>query len=328
MNLVLILFVIIALTFDFLNGFHDSANVVATAIASRAMAPRTALAMSALSNLAGPFLFGVAVATTIGHEVVKQEAVTIPVAMAALVSAIVWNLLTWWLGIPSSSSHALIGGFVGAAVVGYGLNVVLMEGMWKVLIGLFISPFLGLILGWLIMRLVLRIGQSLSPRSHSFFLVSQWATSLALGLSHGTNDAQKTMGIMALGLVAFGVLPVFHVPAWVIVASASSMALGTALGGWRLIRTMGAGFYRVRATHALTSQIASTAVILGAALWGAPVSTTQVISSSIVGAGSAERVNKVRWGVAGNIVMAWILTIPTTGLLGGLLFFLFNLLNI
>jgi PiT family inorganic phosphate transporter len=328
MNLVLVIFVIIALTFNFLNGFHDSANVVATAIASRAMAPRTALAMSALSNLAGPFLFGVAVATTIGHEVVSQEAVTIPVALAALASAIIWNLLTWFLGIPSSSSHALIGGFVGAAVAGYGLDGVRMEGMWKVMIGLFISPFLGLILGWLIMRLVLGIGQNLSPRSHAFFLMSQWATSLALGLSHGANDAQKTMGILAMGLVAFGVLPFFYVPTWVIVANALTMALGTALGGWRLIRTMGAGFYRVRATHALSSQIASTTVILGAALWGAPVSTTQVISSSIVGAGSAERINKVRWGVAGNIVMAWLLTIPTTGLLGGLFFYLFSMINI
>jgi PiT family inorganic phosphate transporter len=328
MNFFLILFVLIALTFDFLNGFHDSANVVATAIASRAMAPRTALAMSAFTNFAGPFLFGVAVATTIGHEVVSDEAVTIPVAMAALVSAIVWNLLTWWLGIPSSSSHALVGGFVGAAIAGYGLGVVRMEGMSKVLVGLFLSPFLGLGLGWLIMRLVLGVGRNLSPRSHSFFLHTQWFTSLALGLSHGTNDAQKTMGILALGLVAFGVLPVFHVPIWVIIASATSMALGTALGGWRLIRTMGAGFYRVRATHALSSQIASTVVILGAALWGAPVSTTQVISSSIVGAGSAERINKVRWGVAGNIVMAWALTIPTTGLLGGLLFYLFNMLSI
>jgi len=328
MDFFLVLFVMLALTFDFLNGFNDSANVVATAIASRAMAPRTALAMSALSNLAGPFLFGVAVATTIGHEVVSQEAVTIPVAMAALGSAIVWNLVTWLLGIPSSSSHALIGGFVGAAVAGYGLGAVRMEGMSKVLVGLFLSPFLGLILGWLIMRLVLVVGQNLTPRSRGFFLVSQWATSLALGLSHGTNDAQKTMGVLALGLVAFGVLPVFRVPTWVIIASATSMALGTALGGWRLIRTMGAGFYRVRATHALSSQIAGTAVILGAAIWGAPVSTTQVISSSIVGAGSAERVNKVRWGVAGNIVMAWVLTIPTTGLLGAIMFYFFNMFSL
>ena len=328
MSILLVFFVAIALTFDFLNGFHDSANVVATAIASRAMSPRSALTMSALTNFAGPFLFGVAVATTIGHEVIEKRAVTIPVALAALSSAIVWNLLTWWLGLPSSSSHALIGGFVGAAITGYGLSVIKPEGMEKVLIGLFISPFLGLGLGWLVMRVVLSLGKAMSPRANVFFLRSQWLTTLALGLSHGTNDAQKTMGILAMGLVAFGVLPFFYVPSWVILASATSMALGTALGGWRLIRTMGTGFYRVRPLHAFSSQVASFGVILGAALWGAPVSTTQVISSSIVGAGSAERINKVRWGVAMQIVSAWILTIPFTGLLGALMFLFYNMLHI
>ncbi len=328
MSILLVFFIAIALTFDFLNGFHDSANVVATAIASRAMSPRSALAMSALTNFAGPFLFGVAVATTIGHEVISEEAVTIPVALAALTSAIVWNILTWWLGIPSSSSHALIGGFVGAAITGYGIGVIRAEGMEKVLIGLFISPFLGLGLGWLVMRLVWAMGKSMSPRANIFFLRTQWLTTMALGLSHGTNDAQKTMGILAIGLVAFGILPTFHVPTWVILASATSMALGTALGGWRLIRTMGAGFYRVRPLHAFSSQIASFGVIIGAALWGAPVSTTQVISSSIVGAGSAERINKVRWGVAMQIVSAWIMTIPFTGLLGALMYLFYNMLHI
>jgi PiT family inorganic phosphate transporter len=324
MNIFLVIFVLTALTFDFLNGFHDSANVVATVIASRAMSPRYALAMSALSNLAGPLLFGVAVATTIGNEVLFSNAVTVPVAESALLSAIIWNLLTWWLGIPSSSSHALIGGFVGAAITGFGFHVIQEEGMIKVIAGLFISPFLGLALGWLVMRIVLSIGALLPPSANNFFSRAQWLTSLTLGLSHGTNDAQKTMGILALGLVAFGVLPEFTVPIWVILASASAMALGTALGGWRLIRTMGAGFYRVRSTHAFSSQIASAVVILGAALWGAPVSTTQVISSSIVGAGSAERINKVRWGMALNIVNAWLLTIPTTGLLGALLYLFFS----
>jgi len=327
-NIFLLIFVGIALTFDFLNGFHDSANVVATAIASRAMSPRSALAMSAITNFAGPFLFGVAVATTIGDEVISHEAVTIPVALAALSAAIVWNILTWLLGLPSSSSHALIGGFVGAAIAGFGLGSIQMAGMEKVLIGLFISPFLGLGLGWLAMRFVLTLGQAMSSRANAFFLRSQWLTTMALGLSHGTNDAQKTMGILAMGLVAFGVLPSFHVPTWVILASASAMALGTALGGWRLIKTMGAGFYRVRPLHAFSSQIASFGVIIGAALWGAPVSTTQVISSSIVGAGSAERINKVRWGVAMNIVSAWLLTIPFTGLLGALLYWFYNMLHI
>lgn len=317
----LITFLAIALLFDFLNGFHDSANVVATVIASRAMSPRIALGMTALSNLIGPFLFGVAVATTIGNEVVSSQAVTVPTALAALLSAIIWNIATWWLGIPSSSSHALIGGFIGAAMMGYGIDAIQIAGVIKVFLALFISPILGLLIGWLIMAFFLAVGQGLPPNINKVFLKGQWLTSISLGLSHGTNDAQKTMGIMTMGLVAFGALPEFEVPAWVIAASASAIALGTALGGWRLIKTMGAGFYRVRAVHAFSSQIASTSVILGAALLGGPVSTTQVISSTIVGAGAAERINKVRWGLAGQILMAWILTIPATGLLGALIFF-------
>jgi PiT family inorganic phosphate transporter len=323
-NWVLVIFVVVGLIFDFLNGFHDSANVVATAIASRAMPPGVALAMTALANLVGPFLFGVAVATTIGNEVISGNAVTIPVALAALGSAIIWNLVTWLLGIPSSSSHALIGGFLGAAIAGFGVGVVHVEGMYKVIAGLFISPVIGLIFGWFTMRETLYVGRWMTPRVNSFFRHAQWFTALTLGLSHGTNDAQKTMGILTLGLVAFKVIPEFHVPTWVIFASASSIALGTALGGWRLIRTMGSGFYRIRPIHAFSSQIASTIVILGAALLGAPVSTTQVISSTIVGAGAAERIHKVRWGVAGNIVVAWVLTIPTTMALGGLFFWFLN----
>lgn len=317
-----IIFLAIALTFDFLNGFHDSANVVATAIASRALSPRVALTVAALSNLAGPFLFGVAVATTIGNEVLTSEAVTVPVAMAALISAIVWNLLTWWLGIPSSSSHALMGGFIGAAIAGYGIDAIKLEGLRLVLIGLFISPVIGLVIGWLFLRIMLFFTQWSTPRVNVFFRGAQWVTSLTLGLSHGTNDAQKTMGIISMGLVAFGIIPTFHVPPWVIVASAVSIAAGTALGGWRLIRTMGAGFYRVRPIHAFTSQLASSVVILGSALMGAPVSTTQVISSSIVGAGAAHRVPMVRWKLATNIVIAWIVTIPITGLLGGVTYWL------
>ena len=318
----LIIFIAVALFFDFLNGFHDSANVVASTIASRAMSPRVALGLSALTNFIGPFLFGVAVATTIGTEVVTEEAVTVPTAMAALLAAIVWNIVTWWFGIPSSSSHALIGGFVGAALVGFGTDAIQVEGLTKVLLALLISPILGFILAYLILQLILFIGRGFSPRINEYFRRGEWITTITLGLSHGTNDAQKTMGIMTFGLVAFGVLDEFVVPTWVIAASAGAIALGTALGGWRLIKTMGAGFYRIRAVHAFSSQIASTAVILGAALAGGPVSTTQVISSSIVGAGSAERVNMVRWGLASQIAMTWVLTIPLTVIMGGLFYLL------
>ncbi len=318
----LIIFIAIGLIFDFLNGFHDSANVAATVIASRAMSPRIALTISALSNFVGPFLFGVAVATTIGTEVVSEEAVTVPTAMAALLAAIIWNLITWWLGIPSSSSHALIGGFVGAAVIGFGFDAIQVDGLSRVLLALLLSPVVGFLVAYIIMAFFLIIGHGFTPRVNEFFLRGQWITTITLGLSHGTNDAQKTMGILTFGLVAFGVLPTFVVPTWVIAISAGAIALGTAFGGWRLIRTMGAGFYRIRAVHAFSSQLASTAVILGAALMGGPVSTTQVISSTIVGAGSAERVNMVRWGLAYQIAMAWILTIPATFILGAIFFLL------
>ena len=318
----LIIFIAIALLFDFLNGFHDSANVVATTIASSAMSPRVALSISALTNFIGPFLFGVAVATTIGTGIVTEEAVTVPTAMAALLSAIIWNLLTWWFGIPSSSSHALIGGFIGAALMGFGIDAIQIDGLTKVLLALFLSPILGFVVAYIIMTFILWIGRGFSPRINEVFRKGQWLTTITLGLSHGTNDAQKTMGIMTFGLVAFGVLPEFEVPTWVIATSAGAIALGTALGGWRLIKTMGAGFYRIRAVHAFSSQVAGTIVILGAAIMGGPVSTTQVISSTIVGAGSAERVNMVRWGLAGQIVMAWVVTIPATILLGGLFYLL------
>ncbi len=316
MNLLLVLFVMIALVFDFLNGFHDSANVVATAIASRALPPRYALLIAALADFTGPFLFGVAVATTIGDEVLASRAITIPVAMAALISAITWNIFTWWFGIPSSSSHALIGGFVGAALIGYGTNVIRMGGLYKILIGLFISPVLGLIVGWLIMKLARGLGRRTSPRINLFFKRSQWLTMIALGLSHGSNDAQKTMGVVTMGLLAFGAISSFHVPAWVILVCATSISLGMVMGGWRLIKTMGGKFYRIQPVHAFASQFASTTVILGSALFGAPVSTTQVISSTILGAGSAERIQKVRWGVAGQIGLAWLFTLPATGILG------------
>jgi PiT family inorganic phosphate transporter len=318
----LIIFIAIALLFDFLNGFHDSANVVATTIASSAMSPRVALSISALTNFIGPFLFGVAVATTIGTGIVTEEAVTVPTAMAALLSAIIWNLITWWFGIPSSSSHALIGGFIGAALMGFGIDAIQIDGLTKVLLALFLSPILGFGVGYLIMTFILWIGRGFSPRINEVFRKGQWLTTITLGLSHGTNDAQKTMGIMTFGLVAFGVLPEFEVPTWVIAVSAGAISLGTAFGGWRLIKTMGAGFYRIRAVHAFSSQVAGTIVILGAAIMGGPVSTTQVISSTIVGAGSAERVNMVRWGLAGQIVMAWVVTIPATMLLGGLFYLL------
>jgi len=318
MSSLIIIFVVTALGFDFLNGFHDSANIVATMISSRAMGPRRALMLSALAHLGAPFLFGVAVATTMGREVVQPYANTIPVVLAALVAAIAWNLVTWLLGIPSSSSHALAGGLVGATVTGYGIEGVQLPGLVKIFTALLLSPLLGLIGGYVLMKVVLFLVRGASPRINRFFKRAQVLTALALALSHGTNDAQKTIGIITMGLVGAGVLDEFRVPLWVIGASGGAIALGTALGGWRIIRTLGGKFYKIRPVHSFTAQITSTVVTLGAALLGGPVSTTQVVSSAILGVGSAERLNKVRWGVAGNIALAWVLTIPASALLAAL----------
>jgi PiT family inorganic phosphate transporter len=320
MSPVLTIFIATALGFDFLNGFHDSANIVATMISSRAMGPRRALMLSALAHFTAPFLFGVAVATTIGQEVVQPHASTIAVVLAALLAAIVWNLITWFFGIPSSSSHALVGGMVGATITGYGMDAVQLHGLIKIVAALLLSPPLGLICGYLLMKLVFFLARAASPRINWFFKRAQTLTALALALSHGTNDAQKTMGIITMGLVSAGLLGEFQVPVWVIAASGGAIALGTAMGGWRIIRTLGGKFYKVRPVHAFTAQVTSTAVILGTALLGGPVSTTQVVSSAILGVGSAERLSKVRWGVAGNILLAWILTIPSSGLLAALAF--------
>ncbi len=315
-----VLFLIaLALIFDFLNGFHDSSNIVATMIASRALSGRQALAITALAEFVGPFLFGVAVATTLGNEVLNDSELQISTVLAALVAAIAWNLATWWLGIPSSSSHALVGGLVGAALVESGIGVIKWAGLGKVIAALLISPPIGLLIGYLVMKLVLFLARGAPPSINTFFRHSQVVTAVALALSHGTNDAQKTMGVITMGLVAAGVITEFHVPLWVIAISAGAIALGTWTGGWRLIRTLGGKFFKIRPVHGFTTQIASASVILSAALSGGPVSTTQVVSSAIMGVGSAERVSKVHWNVAGEIVTAWFMTIPVSALLSALL---------
>ncbi len=322
MLVLIFVLIVLAVIFDFLNGFHDSSNIVATMISSRAFRPRVALGVTALAEFIGPFIFGVAVAKTIGHDIVEPGTITVAVIMAALLSAILWNLLTWYLGIPSSSSHALIGGIIGAVAVGAGLKAIQLSGLQKVLLALFISPVIGLMAGFLFTKLVFFLAQGASPRINWFFKRSQIVTAVALGLSHGTNDAQKTMGVIALGLVTAGYLAEFYVPTWVIALSAGAIALGTALGGWRLIKTLGGKFYKIRPVHGFSSQVTSAGVILGASLVGGPVSTTQVVSSSIMGVGSAERLSKVRWGVAGNIAVAWLVTIPATALVAAGLYWL------
>jgi PiT family inorganic phosphate transporter len=314
--------VLLALVFGYLNGFHDSSNIVATIISSRALTPRNALALVAVAESLGPFIFGVAVAQSIGSGIVAPASVSRAMILATLLSAIIWNLITWFFGIPSSSSHAIVGGLMGTVIIGSGLQSVEWSGLAKVLIALFTSPILGFLVGFIITRLTYLLVRNASPRINWFFRRSQIITGLALGLSHGANDSQKTMGLIALGLVVTGQSKQFEVPLWVIAVSALAIALGTATGGWRLIRTLGARFYKIRPVNGFCSQIASASVILGTGLLGGPVSTTQVVSSAILGVGSAERINKVRWGVAGQIAIAWLLTIPATGLIAVLVYLL------
>lgn len=317
----LIILIVLALTFDFLNGFHDSANIVATMISSRAITARAALSIVALVEFIGPFVLGIAVARTIGTEVAAPQSVTIAVVIAALLSASVWNLITWYFGIPSSSSHALVGGIVGAVAVGSGLAVIRLEGLWKIGLALFTSPLIGFLAGVVIMRLTLFMAQGATPKANIFFKQAQIPTTVVLALSHGGNDAQKTMGVITLGLIVLGFQQDFVVPWWVVLISAVAIAAGTAAGGWRIIHTLGGKFYRIRPIHSLSSQLSSGVVVLGASLLGGPVSTTQVVSASILGVGAAQRKSQVRWGVMTDIVVAWILTVPAAAGMAAFLYF-------
>jgi PiT family inorganic phosphate transporter len=284
------------------------------------MGPRRALFLASAAEFSGPFLFGVAVATTIGKGLIAPEAMTLTVILAALGSAILWNLLTWYFGLPSSSSHALVGGLAGAVIIARGLEALQLDGLVKVLLALFISPPLGFGVGYIVMKGTLFLARGASPKINTLFKRLQLFTSIALALSHGTNDAQKTMGIITMSLVGLGFQQQFAVPWWVIALSSGAMATGIATGGWRIIKTLGGGMYRMRPIHGFTAQSASAAVILAAALLGGPVSTTHVVSSAIMGVGSAERLSKVRWGLAGQIVSAWLITIPVASALAAILY--------
>ena len=324
---IIIILVILALAFDLLNGIHDSSNIVATMISSRAFSPQVALGITAICEFSGPFIFGVAVAKTIGHEIIAADAISLEVLIAALAGAIVWNVLTWFLGIPSSSSHAIVGGLLGAVLVGAGAQAVQLQGIGKVLIALFTSPIIGLVFGFVITKLVYLLIARASVGINVVFKRGQIVTAMALALSHGANDAQKSMGIITLALVIGGYLQSFEVPLWVVFACSLMIALGTSLGGWRLIRTLGGKFYKIRPIDGFSAQLASAIVILGNSLLGGPVSTTQVVSSAIMGVGAGERVNKVRWGVASEILIAWFLTIPATALVAAGIYWMIKLLQ-
>jgi inorganic phosphate transporter, PiT family len=327
MSTELIIVIALALIFDFLNGMRDASNIVATMISSRAFSPGTALGIAAVAEFLGPFLFGVAVARTIGEDIAQIDVLTLAVIASALVGAIGWNLVTWYFGIPGSSSHALIGGMVGAVIVAAGPEAIKAGGLNKVLIALVLSPLIGFVIGFLMTRLIYFLVRGASPRINIFFKRSQLVTAVAIAFSHGTNDAQKTMGIITLSLVIGGVLPAFQVPIWVIAVSAAAIAIGTSLAGWRMIRTLGGKFYKIRPLHSFATQLSSASVILAASFFGVPVSTSQVVSSSIIGVGAAERASKVRWSVAGDIITAWLITIPASGLLAAGVYWLIIILG-
>jgi PiT family inorganic phosphate transporter len=302
----------LSLLFGFLNGMHDSRNVVSTMVSSRAYSPRVALGVTILAELAGPFLFGSAVATTIGRGIADPAAISLRVIFVALVSAVIWNLFTWKLKIPSSSSHALIGGIVGAVSARAGAQAVQVGGLLKILVSLFASPIIGFFFGYIALKIILVLCINSTPRVNRFFKKSQLFTALALGLSHGSNDGQKTMGVITLALVTSGNLESFVVPLWVMAICAGALTLGTAVGGWLLIRKPGGSFYKIRPVDGFSTQITSAVTVIVASIIGGPVSATQVINTAIMGVGAAERANKVRWGIAQNIITAWVITIPAT----------------
>ncbi len=322
-DVILVIVVVTALAFDFTNGFHDTANVVATAISTRAIAPKPAVAAASLLNFVGAFI-SLKVAATVGQGFVDTHVVTTTVVFCGLIGAIGWNLLTWYFGLPSSSSHALIGGLVGAVWAAQGVDSVSGTGLLdKLIVPAIVAPIVAFLIAGMGILLIYRIVGRLRPGPVGRgFRLGQLLSGGMLALSHGTNDAQKTMGLITLALIAHGSIPAsaFHVPTWVVISAASAIALGTFSGGWRIIRTMGTRIIKMDPAQGFAAQSAGAAVILAASSVGYPLSTTHVISGGITGAGAATRFSAVSWGVAGNIVVAWVLTLPAAGALGGLVY--------
>jgi PiT family inorganic phosphate transporter len=319
-DIILVIVVATALAFDFTNGFHDTANVVATSISTGAARPSVAIGMAALLNFIGAFI-SISVAATVAKDVVDAEVITPTIVFAGLIGAIAWNLITWYFGLPSSSSHALIGGVVGSAVAAVGLDAILAEGLvGKVLVPAVVAPILAFVVAGVAIGLSYRVVGRQRPgivtRGYQY---GQIVSGGLLALAHGTNDAQKTMGVITLALIANGTLGAeADPPTWVIVASAAAIALGTYSGGWRIIKTTGTRIIKMDAAQGFSSQGAGAAVILASTHFGFPLSTTHVINGGVMGAGAAKRLSAVRWGVAGNILMAWLLTLPAAAAIGGL----------
>jgi len=316
------LLVAVALAFDFLNGFHDSANSISTIVSTRVLSPKHAVLWAAFFNFAAAFFMGTQVAHTIGKGIIHLNIVDNLLILSALGGAIIWNIATWYWGLPSSSSHALIGGLIGAAVAKAGTSTLVWSGIIKTTIFIVLSPAIGMALGFIFMILSLNLNRNSNmARSDKLFRKLQLVSAAIYSLGHGMNDAQKTMGIIAMALFSKGLLgPTFYIPIWIVIACYTIIALGTMFGGWRIVKTMGTKITKLRPIGGFSAETAAAFSIIGASFAGIPVSTTHTITGAIIGVGSTKRLNAVRWGVAGNIVWAWVLTIPISALISAVIY--------
>lgn len=320
--MIMLIVIILALAFDFINGFHDTANAIATSVSTRAMKPRTAIMMAAVMNFLGAIMF-TGVAKTIGGSVADPAKLDngLEVLVATLLSAIIWNLITWWFGIPSSSSHALIGSLAGAVYMGAGPDKLNWGGFTTIVEGLVFSPIIAFVIGYIIMTLLKWIFARRSPHTvNKGFRSMQIVTAAIQSFTHGTNDAQKAMGIITFALVTADFQDHMEVPLWVKLAAATAMALGTSVGGYKIIKTMGTKIFKIEPINGFAADISAASVIFGATLFHLPVSTTHAITSSILGVGAAKRFSAVRWSMAGRIVIAWVITIPIVFVMAGLIY--------
>lgn len=325
-TLVLVVAIVaIALVFDFLNGFHDAANTIATIVVTRTLTPLQAVMLAGCANFIGYFTFGTAVASTIGKGVVHMEMATLPLIMCALIGATIWNLVTWLLGLPTSSSHALIGGLIGSGITAIGIKAIYVWGVLKILSFIIIAPLFGMVAAFVITAVVLMIARPFHPSKITpFFKYMQLVSSIASSVGHGTNDAQKSMGIIALTFFAAGLTKTFHLQPWIIISCYTAISLGTMFGGWRIVRTMGTQITKIGPVEGFCSGTAASLALFFATHFGIPVSTTHVISGSIMGVGALENAGKVRWITARKIAWAWILTIPLTAACASLIYFLYS----
>ncbi len=321
--------IILALIFDFINGFHDSANAIATVVATKVLSPLKAVTMAAIFNLIGPLVFGTAIAAMIGTGIIDTKIITVNLIFATLVGAVVWDLITWYLALPTSSSHALVGGLVGSAIAASSTASVHASGVEKIVLFMVVSPIIGLVAAFLFALIIMRALRNMHPsRINVYFKKLQLFSAAFYSLTHGTNDAQKTMGVIAILLVAESSTPIgqtnFHIPFWVIVSCAAAIGLGTFFGGWRIVKTMAQRVTRLRPYQGFCAESSSGIVLASMAYLGIPVSTTHVISSSIMGVGATDKLSAVRWGIARKIVGAWILTIPMAALISAGVFWAMN----